>query len=268
MMSTAYHEGFLNTPPLWEKEQFGLPQFKFPPVVISNLKETQLPRNLRLGHQMEKVFQQLIHSTDSFDLVEHNILVEAGRHRIGELDFIIQNKNTHQYFHVELVYKFYLIDPTISEPIYRLVGPNRRDMFYTKLDKLKEKQLPLLFHPSLTPLWETLEIDPLKIAQSCCFKAQLFAPLGEKPSIRPLNNACIAGTWIRFDVFNTERFRSASYHMPRKLEWVLSPHLEVPWRSHYEILLDVNLRMVAKNAPMLWMKTPSGALSRLFVVWW
>ena len=259
---------FIQTPPLWKNQQFGLQQFVFPAVDLNSIKSVKLPTNLRLGYQLEYVFKQLITASKSHELILSNLLIEEGKTRIGELDFILRERNTNQYSHVELTYKFYIINPEISEPIYRLMGPNRRDMFFTKLDKLKEKQFPQLYHKSLLPLWEANGVDLKEIQQECCFKAQLFEPYEEKVSIRPLNGNCISGKWIRFDQFNSSEFAKAHFYVPRKLEWALTPHLKVNWANHFETLLEVNLSMVKENAPMLWARWPSGRIEKIFVVWW
>ena len=260
--------GFLSTPPLWKNQQFGLQQFEFPDVELSRAATIDLPTNLRLGHQMEHVFEHLISNSEEYEVILSNLLIEEGRIRIGELDFVLKDFKKEKYFHVELAYKFYIINPEISEPIYRLMGPNKRDMFHTKLDKLKKKQLPLLHHDRLLPYWETHAINPTEIEQQCCFKAQLFEPFEERTSIRPLNGDCISGKWIRFDDFNTKDFGTTEYYIPRKLEWVVAPHSNVHWMTHFETLMEVNLRMVKENAPMLWAKRPSGEIEKLFVVWW
>lgn len=260
--------GFSATPPLWKNLQFGLQQFEFPDVEQSRADPIDLPTNLRLGHQMEHVFKHLISNSEEYEVILSNLLIEEGRTRIGELDFVLKDLKKEKYLHVELAYKFYIINPEISEPIYRLMGPNKRDMFHTKLDKLKEKQFPLLHHDSLLPYWETHAINPTEIEQQCCFKAQLFEPFGEKSSIRPLNTDCYTGRWIRFDDFNSTEFKNSEYYIPRKLEWVLAPHSNVNWLNHFETQMEVNLRMVKKNAPMIWMKKPSGEIEKLFVVWW
>ncbi len=267
-MEKASYKGFYTTPPLWTKRQFGIQQFDFPEVDITAVKPPGTQANLRLGHQMEVVFSELIHASRDYSLVFSNLLIDEGKTRLGELDFILRETQSEKLIHVELAYKFYIINPEISEPIYRLMGPNRRDMFYTKLDKLKEKQFPLLFHKNLAPYWETSNVDPIEIEQHCCFKAQLFAPYGTTASIRPLNTECILGSWISFEAFNTAEFRSFHYYIPRKLEWVIAPHEDVPWANHFETLMEVNLRMVKENAPMLWMKSVEGTLSKMFVVWW
>ncbi|RNC90083.1 MAG: DUF1853 family protein [Allomuricauda sp.] len=261
-------EGFGNTPPLWKNEQFGLQQFQQPVYHGFTYVPFDIPARLRLGHQMEYVFKQLLVLSQQYELHGSNLLIEEGKTRIGELDFIVKELSSNRYVHVELAYKFYIIDPEISEPIYRLVGPNRRDMFFTKLDKLKTKHLPLLYHESLNDFWANLKIDPVEIQQECCFKAQLFAPYDSIPSIRPLNTACLIGKWIRFDEFNNLGFQKAHFYLPKKQEWVIEPHPKVKWLTHFETLMEVNLQMVKENAPMLWMQKPSGEIEKLFVVWW
>jgi hypothetical protein len=264
----AISYGFYKTPPLWKNQQFGIQQFDFPEWKGNSTTAVELPTNLRLGHQMEHVFKHLVNASGQFEVVLSNLHIEEGKLRVGELDFILRDIKRKQVLHVELAYKFYIINPEISEPIYRLMGPNRRDMFYTKLDKLKEKQLPLLYHGSLDPYWQATDINPLDIEQQCCIKAQLFQPYAEQASIRPLNMDCVAGSWIRFDDFNAPEFRKNEYYIPKKLEWVIAPHENVSWMNHYEALMDVNLRMFKENAPMLWVKQPSGQIEKLFVVWW
>ncbi len=243
-------------------------QFPFPKLDDTLFRPMEIPDNLRLGHQMEYVFQYLIANSSLYDVIYHNVLIEEGKRRIGELDFILKNTSTGKYHHVELAYKFYIINPNISEPIYRLMGPNKRDMFFTKMDKLKIKQLPLLHHDNLKTCWQPLGISPKEIQQECCFKAQLFQPFGEKITIRPINMDCIAGSWVRYDDFNSQTFKPFQFYIPKKIEWVIAPHDSVPWSNHHITLMEVNLRMIRKSAPMLWMKKASGEMEKLFVVWW
>ncbi len=268
-MDHKLYSGFYYTPPLWTNTQFGIPQFAFPALALSNIGFPSIPDGLRLGHQMEVVFAHLLDTAPKWKLLAKNLLVDVGKTRIGELDFLLQHKESKTVFHIELAYKFYIINPKISEPIHRLMGPNKRDMFFTKLDKLKTKQFPLLFHRSLEERLKSLNINPSDINQEACFKAQLFKPFeAANPSIRPLNVSCITGSWIHFDAFNTAPFKRYKYYVPYKKEWVLPPDLERPYISHFETLMEVNMRMIKENAPMLWIKKTDNSLEKLFVVWW
>ncbi len=261
--------GFYRTPSLWMNTQFGISQFRFPELDFTIFKALPIPERLRIGHKMEHVFAQLIQFSGDWDVVAKNLLVDTNKERIGELDFLIRHKPTAAVYHVELAYKFYIINPRITEPMHRLMGPNKRDMFYTKLDKLKGKQFPLLFNEELNPKLESLNLNLNEIRQEACFKAQLFKPYGANATnIRPLNKNCIQGSWIRFEDFNTQEFKNFEYYIPYKQEWILIPSTKRTYVSHYETLLDINLRMLKENAPMLWLKRPSGEIEKLFVVWW
>ncbi|MEL6977000.1 MAG: DUF1853 family protein, partial [Bacteroidota bacterium] len=66
----------------------------------------------------------------TYEVVLKNIPVLEGKTTVGEIDFILKDLVRDEVVHVELTYKFYVIDPSISEPIHRLLGPNRRDMFF------------------------------------------------------------------------------------------------------------------------------------------
>ncbi|KPM33353.1 Hypothetical protein I595_256 [Croceitalea dokdonensis DOKDO 023] len=262
-------QGFYQTHPLWTKEQFGISQFNFPEVHLGNFLPYPIPEKLRLGHQMEYVFEQLLQYSQTWEVLSKNILVDHGKTRLGELDFILKNRRTQAVHHVELTYKFYIVNPNITEPIHRLMGPNRRDMFFSKLDKLRDKQFPLLFSAPVDKMLRQLGISAASVHQNACFKAQLFTPYGEvTPKIRPLNTNCFVGNWLPFDAFKKKEFADAQYYIPFKREWVISPVPNRTYLSHFETLMEINLRMIRENAPMLWMKKPDGSLRKIFVVWW
>ncbi len=96
--------------------------------------------------------------------------------------------------HLEIIYKFYLYDSSVGESeIEHWIGPNRRDSLLQKLNKLKDKQLPLLYSKECLTYLETLKLTASEIDQQLYFKAQLFVPLkeyGNKFSL--INNECIA----------------------------------------------------------------------------
>ena len=261
--------GFYNTAPIWLNKQFGIQQFEFPSVDLSTLTTQKIPTNRRLGHQMEFVFQRLISNSELYSIILHNLPVKDDKRTVGEIDFILKNIESERLIHIELTYKFYIIDNSISEPIHRLMGPNRRDMFFTKMQKIKNHQFELLHSPAGKKALQSKNVNSEELEHQCCFKAQLFVPYQITDiHIRPLNKDCVTGFWIRFDDFNSSEFKQHEYYIPTKSEWVVSPSDNVTYSSHFEILMDINLRMLNKNAPMLWMKKDDGAYEKLFVVWW
>lgn len=268
-MTLQHYLGFYNTPPLWIKKQFGVSQFEFPVIRFADFVPREIPKKLRLGHKMEYVFQQLLEHSATYQVVCSNVVVKDASRTIGELDYILQNRVTKAYIHIELTYKFYLINPAISEPIHRLMGPNKKDMVFTKLEKLKTEQFQLPYTNEARTLLEAYNIPVDALEHEACFKAQLFIPYGNsRVSIRPMNLNCIAGYWIPFDAFNSPTFAKYTYYIPYKIDRVLHPHEEVEWISHYQILLEVNLRMIKQNSPMLWVRKPDATIEKCFVVWW
>jgi len=260
--------GFLGTPALWVNEQFGMVQFEFPEIELEKFRPMPIPTNLRLGHQIEYIFSQLIEHSVDYSIAVQNLPVKQANRPIGEIDFILCKSSTRQLLHVELTYKFYIVDPQISEPIYRLMGPNKRDMCYTKLEKIKTQQFELLHTKEGMEALQPFNIDLSKLEHQTCFKAQLFIPYGCKSAhIRPLNKRCLMGFWLNFDDFRLPEFQEYAYYIPQKSEWVVVPHLEVQWSRHYETLLEVNIRMIKQSSPLVRMKKPNGELEKFFVVW-
>ena len=139
-----HFDGFLKTPPLWINEQFGIKQFEFPSIDLSGFVPEPIPQNIRLGHQVEHVFHQLIEYDSTYEVLAYNQQLKRNKITLGELDFILKHKQTGKLKHVELTYKFYILDPSITEPIHRAMDPNRKDMFFTKMEKTKNNQFSLL----------------------------------------------------------------------------------------------------------------------------
>lgn len=261
--------GFINTPPLWKNEQFGIQQFEFPSLDLHSFQPQPIPQNIRLGHQMEHVFKQLVEYAKAYEVVIHNLPIRKGKQTLGEIDFILKDKKNQKLIHVELTYKFYIIDPNISEPIHQLIGPNRHDAFFAKMQKIKHKQFTLLHvEEGVKALYDN-NIDHSKIEHQCCFKAQLFQPYKTVSiQIHPLNKNCITGYWVRFEIFKSIEFSSYSFYIPNKAQWAALPEHQVEWQPHSEIVPEVNLSMANEKSPMLWMKKSTHTLEKLFVVWW
>lgn len=261
--------GFLDTPPIWVNSQFGMQQFDFPQVDVSGFSPTPIPQKLRLGHQMEYVCKQLLDHDPQFEVLLNNLPIRQGKQTIGEIDFILKETASQALIHVELTYKFYIINPAISEPIHQLMGPNRRDMFFTKMEKIKNAQFPLLHSPEGASALEALQINHTQIQHQVCYKAQLFEPYGGNPiHLRPLNTNCIVGYWLRMAEFQTDAFKRHEFYIPFKSQWVIAPHIHVLWTSHYETMLDINMRLIKRNAPMVWIKKSETEFEKFFVVWW
>lgn len=268
-MITAQYVGFLNTPSIWEKEQFGIQQFEFPELNLKNFSPSPIPKNIRLGHQMEYVFKQLLEYSKAYEVVLHNLPIRQNKITLGEIDFILKDKKSQQLIHVELTYKFYIINTETSEPKYQFSGPNKRDMFYAKMEKIKNNQIPLLHSKEGVKTLKNNNLDHIQMKQQCCFKAQLFKPYGSTSiEIQPLNKSCIVGYWLRFDDFRSQEFTNYQFYIPSKSEWVIEPHHWVSWKSHFDIMMEISFRLQKEIAPMVWMRKSEMDFEKFFVVWW
>lgn len=266
---TSRFEAFINTPNLWEGTFFGLTQFEFPKVDLSHFNASPLPDNLRLGHQIEQVFLQLVQHSNKYEVLLHNLPIKNEERTLGEIDFILKDLRSSQQVHVELTYKFYLLDTSIKDPILRWIGPNRKDRLFDKLEKIKNQHFKL----SHSSIWyKTLYNNGLfykNIENRTCFKAQLFMPYTNgNIEIHPLNPACIAGYWIGLKEFQNENFRHCQYYLPTKSEWPKHPYGNVEWMDHITALSQVKSALEREYSPMVWRKKSESEFEKFFVVWW
>lgn len=269
-MNLSQHIGFAHTPPLWDDLLMAVKQFDFPKLKLEDKTFDPVPQNLRLGHQMEYVFKQLIQHSSLYDVVLHNLPISIDKITIGEIDFILRKKATGKLIHIELTYKFYILDESIADPIRQLMGPNRRDDFYTKLKKIKNKQFPLLHSEQGALALAAIGIDHQEIEHQCCFKAKIFTPYRKSnQDISPLNSSSIVGEWLRLEDFTDPKFEDYTYYLPYKREWVIDPQDGTNhWVSYQEAHQMIRLRLKDKNAPMVWIKINPNVSKTIFVVWW
>ncbi|MGB1216287.1 MAG: DUF1853 family protein, partial [Saprospiraceae bacterium] len=143
----------------------GMPSFDLSELNIIDDLEFQLPNNLRLGHLIEKIVSELIKSSTNYKILYENSQLIENKNTIGEIDFIIKEIKTQSLIHLELAYKFYLFDPSISsEIINNWIGPNRNDSLKEKLNKLKRKQFPLLYHEKAKEKFKDIKIEEVSQA--------------------------------------------------------------------------------------------------------
>lgn len=243
-----------------------LPSFHLSKLNIEGEQEFQLPTNLRLGHIAEKIVSQLIKSSTNYQLLYENMQLIEDKQTIGEIDFIIEEIKSHQIIHMEFAYKFYLFDPSISlDPINNWIGPNRNDSLQEKLDKLKNKQFPLLYHPCAKSMFPNLPIDEL--AQVLCFLVSLFIPYQYKADLHPSYQKAIQGYYLNFTTFVDLDHPSKNYYIPNKKEWGIDPSQNESWANYNSIEEQLKTCMLEEQAPLVWQKQNNTYLA-FFVIWW
>ncbi len=253
-MDKAY-EGFLQSRLMWQASIFEIAQFDLPldSLIMKNL--AIVPRDRRLGHQAEFVFLELLNASPIYEVVAHFIQLIEQKKTLGELDYIVKDIVTDEILHIELTYKFYILDPTITEPIGRLVGPNRKDTFLQKLSKTRDKQLPLLYSVPSREILGNLNIKVEEIRQMVAFYGHVFLPIGMTSiGIEGVSEDTISGYWISHDQFTSEdeSHKDYVYYLPFKYEWLHIPHSDQQWISHNEIVKKISDTLKGGRSEMLW----------------
>lgn len=258
-------EGYSNTPLLWQgADIFNLQQLDCMQAKFQNFKPKG-SGHLRLGKLVEQfVFYQLEQDPNCEILLE-NIQIQVNKHTIGELDALLKYRA--QLIHLEIVYKFYLYDPeACTTEFTHWIGPNRKDNLIQKLNKLKEKQLPLLYHPKTQLLLDGFGLLSSEVEQQVHFKAQLFLPfVHHNPIFYQINPHCIKGFYLK--ITELEQFKTGQFFIPEKVDWLMECHEYVKWMDYGPFLIEVSNWLHKKMSPLCWLKY-QGIYSKIFVVWW
>ncbi|WP_026752824.1 DUF1853 family protein [Sediminibacter sp. Hel_I_10] len=260
----ALYQGFCATPLLWKQDDIrGLHQLEITDFSLHFLRKLERP--LRLGQLAERFVFNQMDTAEDFESIAENIQIQDGKQTVGELDALI--KHHRSPIHLEIVYKFYLYDASLgSNTIVRWIGPNRKDSFSEKLDKLSQKQLPLLHTDTCQPVLRQLGLEAQQLEQRVLFKAQLFAPYGEQVDFEKLNPKALKGFYLHRN--QLQHFKASKFYIPKKLDWFLDPIADVIWSSWQTFISTVDLLLENHRAPMIWIKDETGTLHKVFLVWW
>lgn len=215
---------------------------------------------------VEQVIFQAIENDTHSTIIAKNLQIIENSITIGEIDCIYQNEN--ELVHLEVVYKFYLFDPSISDnQLECWIGPNRKDSLIEKLNKLRDKQFPLLHHKKTKEELAQLNLATEEINQKVCFKAQLYLPVNfTVDSIKTLNKDCVAGFYYRFN--HIDALKDCKFYIPTKIEWVSILSSNISWINFDTFKQQTKTLIKEKRSPLCFVKDKKGNLSKFFVVWW
>jgi hypothetical protein len=262
-LQTQFH-GFYHTPHLFSEEVLGMNPLL---TTISNTPQFTLEpiKNLRLGQRVERFVSQELLLNPSIKKLAENCQIQNEKRTIGELDGLYEINGIPT--HVEIQFKFYLYDESLgSTEIERCIGPMRRDSLIEKLNKLKNKQLPLLYSEDTKPLLQQLQLNNKKIEQKIYFKAQIFKPLDTSISLSTLNNKCVFGFYFNYKLLSL--FSDCKFYKPKKVDWLANVVPNTNWQTYEQILPDLKQYEIEKYAPLIWLKKPNGTLHKCFIVPW
>ncbi|TYP98901.1 hypothetical protein C7447_102219 [Tenacibaculum adriaticum] len=260
------YQGFLKTPFLWRSNRINnLQQFDLQ-ITYSTSFNLKIEGNPRLEKLVERFVSNQLEQDKAIKILAENIQVQDHKITLGELDCLLLKNGIP--IHLEIIYKFYLYDPKAgNSEIEHWIGPNRRDSFVQKINKLKEKQLPLLYHSLTKPILNQLKLSVKDIKQQVYFKAQLFVPLKDfGKEFDLINNDCIKGFYITVKELN--QFSDCKFYIPTKHNWLVEPHVSIDWLSLENFTSKLTPFIENESSPLCWLKKPNGELIKFFVVWW
>ncbi len=266
-------KGFLNTKDILLSNAGSIKSFKFPEInitdsLLNDLNDLEHPRNSVLGKRMESFFEIAIRNSSKYELIASNIQIIKEKRTIGELDFLVFDNERLKPLHIELVYKLYVYDPELSPEKNKWIGPNRRDSFSEKLQKLNSRQFPLLYSQEALSYLDDLNLNSVEIEQQLCFKAQLYLPANSEYHHSGLINPdCLTGNWLTLEDFKNSGCKQNLFFSPGKRDWSCDPSSNSEWYSYDDLLDSVQQLFEKKKAPLVWMKTEN-SIHRFFIVWW
>jgi|TARA_R100000935_G_scaffold58748_2_gene97490 uncharacterized protein len=109
------------------------------------------PRPRRLGLHFENLVAAVLQHSQRYRLVARNVPLRVNGKTLGELDMLVEDRDTGELMHWELALKFYLGLP--GEPAERAwPGTDPRDQLATKIRHLHDRQLARCDDPVVTTL--------------------------------------------------------------------------------------------------------------------
>jgi len=212
----------------------------------------------KLGHLYEDALAVMLESAPRYDLLAQGLQIrqEAGR-TLGELDFLVRDLVTDRLIHLELAVKFYLAVKTESgdaESEILLPGPDARDNYFRKLEKMQSHQLVLVEkHRHLLPeKFQEEEIIVQQLVYGCIFNHVNATSSRDPVEAEFLNPKGRRGKWLHAEQCaeylgkNTQLEIIPKPLWPVPLEIMEGIELE-KWKPDEEIDRCVMVRIAAGN---------------------
>jgi len=231
--------------------------------------ELGIPERLMLGKRAERYFSGWIKRSSSYDLVAENIQIIEDKQTLGEFDFIVRRKHDNQLIHIELIYKFYLFDPSVKGTEFeKWIGPNRGDRLDFKLDKLANHQFPLMQTEPAQLRLDQYGIDTSGLDQQVLFLANLFVPKNHKVDFERVNEEAIEGEWMNLTDWQEHAKPEDQFAIPEKIDWFTRELKGADWLTKDEAMIQIRSMHDQKRSPLVWTMKQDKSQSRDFIVWW
>lgn len=155
----------------------------------------QLNYAQKLGHLYEDALEYLLSHVPDMNLLGKSIQIfNEKKITLGELDYLLEDTLTGEFIHLELAVKFYLVRYEKDGAIFP--GPDPRDNWLNKLERLREHQLKLT-DSSEGKKFLLGEYGISKITSQQLIYGKLFdhCRAVERPCPPAMHPDCQRGTW-------------------------------------------------------------------------
>jgi len=230
-----------------------------------------------LGSLYEALWLFYLKHSPRYELLAHNQQFHFQGKTLGELDYLVFDKERAQTIHQEIAIKFYLHHKQAQKKDdwrSHWIGPNAIDRLDLKLDKLADHQFKLTEHPVVNE-W-LLAQGVSSVSQECQIQGRLFYHADDHSSAdyRELHPQHLKGVWLYWDEMlerANERTKTHQWVLLEKPLWIIDPAklalvtgAEQLGFTELQSLVqsDQRARLIAElnenTTPMLLMCVPSG----------
>jgi hypothetical protein len=254
---------------LYSSSQSWLQELDAAPEKLQERLDSQKDR--RLGRYFETLWAFWLENSQRFEIVEHNLPLRDEKKTLGELDFLVLDKQSGKHLHWEMAVKFYLgAGDTQRQANWH--GPGKKDRLDLKVEHLRNKQSVICKNSSVQPLLQKMgyQIDGCGVI----LKGRLFYPharLVESAPPMDVNPHHLRSYWITMadlqQNYEGEHHQNKCFSPLVGYGWMASADesQKIPWMSMDE-LVDA-LKTETYRLPLyVSCRQKEGANLRIFIV--
>ncbi len=205
-----------------------------------------------LGRRFEEILCFYFNNHPDWKLLAQNITIKDNGITLGEIDFLLFQKSTGKYIHLESAVKFYLWD---KEAWY---GPQRKDRLDSKVDKLINKQTLWCNTIQGTQQLKSMGLNAAEFERAIHCKGNLF--IHKHQNMSELDWTFINKKISLLNWQTPANNLSDEYGVLKKHQW-LNP---LPPKSDYDVMSPINI--ILKRPEMVFPLNSTHNNDRLFLV--
>jgi len=185
---------------------------------------------VRIGIYFEQLLGFYFSHYPRFLLLSQNLQVQGEKRTLGEFDFIIHDKQSGEYFHIESAVKFYLghfESSLLTKNIehynwHQWIGPNKKDSLSLKINSMLSKQLQLSQTPEGHQLLSKQSINADQLQTRLLLRGRFFYANNNKETPLFSHPKTCQDNWYSLDDFALKPQIQQRYSLLPKTHW-LSP---------------------------------------------